>query len=555
MAIEILVVTPQASLGEEIKKMLKGGRFNIRVTGEFTDAIKLVRQTGCSLALIDAALEEIGIGVLDVGYALRQLNQDLGLVILVNKDESPALNGLQVIGALLKPIDPAALGGLLDEIFPPVSPKTAPVKNNSGGNELPWLQDVNRAAQHLTRLTLESSAQAALIARDNQLWAYAGQLSQAAAQELAQTVERYWDWQSDSDLLRFIRLAATDQAHMLYATRLSPSMILALVFDGETPFSTIRTQSGKLARLLSSTPPEEQRTGTTGALKPQPQDEIEDRAFPHIAELLNNVPPPNPGAETRQPQPSMRIEPATQATQEPRTRPTLEATPTAQTSQEPAEDMSSTQQLRRRQTQPQPHPKPSVALEEMNAQLAQTRVAVPSDLAMTRKHVPADDTQGVIETRPQQSNTNRDGDSARIMVEPVSAALYNLNYACLLVPRFDTHYLTGDLAERLAEWVPNICVAFGWRLEYQSIRPEYLQWIVNVPPTISPGHIMRVMRQQSSDRIFAEFVKLKQENPSKDFWAPGYLIMGGSQPHPQKLVRDFIKQTRQRQGLVGEKPQ
>jgi len=82
-----------------------------------------------------------------------------------------------------------------------------------------------------------------------------------------------------------------------------------------------------------------------------------------------------------------------------------------------------------------------------------------------------------------------------------------------------------------------------------------LQWIVNVPPTISPGHIMRVMRQQTSDRIFAEFVKLKQENPSKDFWAPGYLIMGGSQPHPQKLVRDFIKQTRQRQGLAGEKPQ
>jgi len=41
---------------------------------------------------------------------------------------------------------------------------------------------------------------------------------------------------------------------------------------------------------------------------------------------------------------------------------------------------------------------------------------------------------------------------------------------------------------------------------------------------------------------------MKKENPSGDFWAPGYLIMGGSQPHPSQLVKDYIKQTRERQG-------
>jgi hypothetical protein len=42
---------------------------------------------------------------------------------------------------------------------------------------------------------------------------------------------------------------------------------------------------------------------------------------------------------------------------------------------------------------------------------------------------------------------------------------------------------------------------------------------------------------------------LKRDNPSGDFWAPGYLIMGGLQPHPPQLVKDYIKQTRQRQGI------
>jgi len=59
---------------------------------------------------------------------------------------------------------------------------------------------------------------------------------------------------------------------------------------------------------------------------------------------------------------------------------------------------------------------------------------------------------------------------------------------------------------------------------------------------------MRIMRQQTSEKIFGEFSRLKKENPSGDFWAPGYLIMGGTQPHPPPLVRDYITQTRTRQG-------
>ena len=84
------------------------------------------------------------------------------------------------------------------------------------------------------------------------------------------------------------------------------------------------------------------------------------------------------------------------------------------------------------------------------------------------------------------------------------------------------------------------------------MRPEYLQWVVNVPPATSPGYLMRIIRLQTSEEIFAEFPRFKKENPSGDFWAPGYLIMGGTQPHPPQLVKDYIKQIRQRQGI--EKP-
>ena len=136
----------------------------------------------------------------------------------------------------------------------------------------------------------------------------------------------------------------------------------------------------------------------------------------------------------------------------------------------------------------------------------------------------------------------------QINMEAVHAGVYHLTYACLLLPRFAEHYLTGEVADKLSEWMPIICIAFGWRLEYLAVRPEYLQWVANVPPATSPGYVMRIMRTQTSEKIFAAFPGLRKDNPSGDFWAPGYLIMGGTQPHPSQLVKDYIKQTRRRQG-------
>jgi REP element-mobilizing transposase RayT len=137
-----------------------------------------------------------------------------------------------------------------------------------------------------------------------------------------------------------------------------------------------------------------------------------------------------------------------------------------------------------------------------------------------------------------------------MILEPVSPSVYNLTYACLLIPRFPEHLLAGDLAERMREWVPQLCIAFGWRIERLSVHPDYLQWIVNVPPSSSPGYLMRIVRQHTSEKIFEEFPRFHKENPSNDFWAPGYLIMGGTQTPPAQLIREFIDQTRERQGIT-----
>jgi REP element-mobilizing transposase RayT len=360
---------------------------------------------------------------------------------------------------------------------------------------------------------------------------------------------RNWSGQKGSDLLRFVRLESTKAEHMLYATELAEDMLLAMVFDAETPFSTIRSQASQLATSLGeneikedkndkSSQPRISKPDTAKLVIPE-TDSGDDVDVPPISEILTDIPTPDP-----KPGPSSNRSKST-----PVSRPD---------SRRPDELASTRPSIFSRESSPPVPLKGVVVTEEQPAPVNRADSLSLDELALTApsKSQPRPETPVRLPKPGELDETRQHSDNGlaghQVVLEPVSAAVYHLTYACLLVPRLTSHYLTGDIADRVSEWIPNICVAFGWRLEYLAVRPEYLQWVVNVPPATAPGYLMRVMRQQISEKIFNDFPRLKKDNPSGDFWAPGYLIMGGSQPHPSQLVRDYVKQIRTRQGL--EKP-
>ncbi|HEY2982254.1 MAG TPA: hypothetical protein VGJ22_13800, partial [Anaerolineales bacterium] len=237
MAVNVLVVTTSSAVAETIHGSLNGtGPFRIHVVNNKASAVVKADEQACSVAILDL---DLGAGaVSDIGRALRTISLSIKLIVLCQDETPPALDEIRPWVLLRKPLQLRELIHTLDK----PAPAEAPLETEEN-SDMPWLQDVSKAAQYLTRLTLESSAQAALITHKNSLWAYAGGLSQNAGLEIAQTVSRNWDGQKSSDLLRFIRLESTKAEHMLYATRLAPDLILALVFDAETPFSTIRSQA------------------------------------------------------------------------------------------------------------------------------------------------------------------------------------------------------------------------------------------------------------------------------------------------------------------------
>ncbi len=533
MGKSLLIVTADTNFGQVLLYGLEQAGYAAFIVKGKGEAVVRADEKDCTLAFLDM---DLGAKIaLDIARGLRALRPNMELVLFSDQVPPAALDEIRPWTLMPKPY---YLPDVLNMLNNHGSPYASSQMNNAREVHtsvpgLPWLQDVSKAAQHLTRLTLESAAQAALITRGDNLWAYAGGLSQNAAKELAVTVTRHWDGQKGSDLLRFVRLEATKAEHMLYATRLADDVVLALVFDAETPFSTIRSQAGQLAQSLSIPNAEEERPVAQQSPLPasheaktelldDDEEEEQEAAIPNIANILSDVPPPQPNAG--------RIP-------------------------LPEEDLLGTRPSSSRINQYSRESSPAVRVNDVmvSNQNEETveHVVEDFDATMPSKSRPRPETPfrrplpgELDETRPH-SITEVAG---RLMLEPIAPGLYNLTYACLLVPRFSSHYLTGDISDRISEWLPQICIAFAWRLEFLAVRPEYVQWVVNVPPATSPGYLMRIMRQQTSEKIFTEFPRMKKENPSGDFWAPGYLIMGGTQPHPPQLVKDYIKQTRTRQG-------
>src|SRR6185503_13004736 len=461
MTKSLLIVSADTKFSQVLLHGLEQEGYRVQITKGKGETVARADEENSSLAFLDMDLGYRA--VLEIGQALRMLNPDIRLVVFSREEVRPTLDELHPWMLSPKPYFlPDVLNMLNNNSNPPSQFSNTPPQREvqTSNPALPWLQDVTKAAQHLTRLTLESSAQAALITRGDNLWAYAGQLSQGAAKELAVTVTRHWDGQQGSDLLRFVRLEATKAEHMLYATRIADDVVLALVFDAETPFSTIRTQAGQLAHSLSipgaekmETPVEQkQNLASYDAPTEYLDDESsEDVDYPNISDILADIPPPIPDGSTTpneggwgtHPSPSRSSQYSRESSPAVRVNDLLVSNQNnEQTVEHVVEDLDATMPSKSRRRPETPVRRP-----------------MPGELDETRPH-------SITEV------------AGRVMLEPISPGLYNLTYACLLVPRFSSHYLTGDMSDRLSEWLPQICIAFGWRLEYLAVRPEYVQWVV-----------------------------------------------------------------------------
>ena len=576
MAVSILIMTPVRSFGEFIQQAMdETGLNNVTLVHDKVHLMDQVHKGTFNVVVLDLDLEPDPIELI---RSLNDLDGDLRLVAMKDNthpgdfDLSELKLAKFIDGKFNLPIFMDALNSVIsDQTGLSISSLVVEsgaasfpsqlIKGKKGffPREAPeWLNEVERAAQYLTLLSLKSAAQAALICRRDELWAYAGHLARPAANELALSVWHYWDRDGGSDLARFIRLKANDGEYMLYATGLGGDYILALAFEIETPFSDMRTEAGDLARKLKSPPrelplfeskeilpgktPVENRVNDISTKNhrtlshsvmgneswPDQDLDIDRQAF--FEDLLSavEIPEPDgmPSSFSGRPQPDLEI---------------------ICDSVSDIDDGIRTSS-RNKSLHESAHDNEDRIEIEDNAQSDPPPDFLPGQggnesVRFTENISPTHFTQDKIQGNQTKPFVFEDFD-------PITPSFHNLTYACILVPRMPEHHLIGELETFLNHWVRQFALVLGWRLEHLTVCPEYLHWVAALSPDGSPGLMIVDLKQRLSKKIFGEFPRLERENPSGEFWAPGFLIINGRDSLPEGMVDAFIKKTRSFQGVL-----
>ncbi len=520
MALRILFVSPEHSIAESLVS-------EINAAGTF-QAAGALSPDGLSLndACVDVAFLDLDLGAEGVawGEQLRGRCPQVRLALIVG-DSAVLPEAAKDWPRLHKPFRLQDFDVFLQRLLE----KDSAV-----------LDDREQVGLALQDALKKTTAQAALVLRAQQLWAFTGSLPEQAMAEVADEILRIVHIGS-GNLLRFVHLRKNQSQHMLYVMLLDGQSTLGILFDPDASFAEIRLQAERIVthfRQAVSLPPVAASLANSEAAAPQvdqppaefsaetAEEDIDEELF-DISDILKDVPAPTPSDLDGDPlKPPWQDKPPSIEAHPPRRRPTMPA------------DLEQTRVSRL-------------------SMLDETRLSAVEALEETRRsnlgptRPSAIDDEKALKAQPETAASDQKSHSltqamGHLVLEPASPAFYNLRYACLLLTRRREHTLDGDLKTLLQRWMRDIAVAYGWRIELMRIFPEFMQWIISIPPATSPNEMMRVFRVETSRRILEAFPHL-QADLADDFWAPGYLLMGGDSFHPPVAVERYINQIRSSQ--------
>lgn len=456
--------------------------------------------------------------------------------------------------------------------------------------------------QTLQRFLNSSGAIASLIFNSGAVWAFAGNLPEGSIRHLTELITGQWSPQAQGDLIRFINLTPENSSYLLFATRLSSDLVLSVLYPSSTPFSRVRTQANRLGHSLSGIilgpgaddlPISGATLGSAPGLEPAPvapapssspaaaasqpasqsswtqgqvtavseEDEADEAPIESLPPLFEDIPAPQP-ARTNcmtngwvpEIHPTDPSEVIAAPVMPPENRfqgedPIAPATFGSSSPARPKADVLDGVEVSLKGSDPAIKEKPKghrlfgkigfgirrVITSPQESPPAQPAPPEPLASAQSLETVPDNRPLVVRVPKPQA------------MLEPANTGIASLTYTCVLVPRLPQHFLTGEIGDSLGKWLPQLCLAFGWNLEGLAIRPSHMEWVVRLPPMVAPGKMLRIIRQRISQHIFTAFPHLQEDNPSGDFWSPGYLIVSGTRSLPTELLQEYVNQTRQRQ--------
>ncbi|HAD07668.1 MAG TPA: hypothetical protein DCE76_10985 [Anaerolineaceae bacterium] len=480
---------------------LKGSGYQqASIIGEVEEARQMLAQTHYETLVVDLDAGE------EIQQAWLQVVQEVQPARLIifppdNDRLHPLVGLLRPDTVLIKPFYLPDLLAALQESENQLPAFQPPVQPHSDPSADP--------RQTISHWLEEGNALGVVILREGRPPLLIGSLEEEDLREAGLVLGRFWQSERRTDLIRYFRPHQADRDMLLYATLLSEGTPLGLLFEARTSLREARRVSQWFAKRWNELPPAD-----LTAEQP-PSDEFDALAAPEepfspfeevpfeegeilgefeqirLDDILENIPPPDP---VRADNP-----------------------PLAQDWQPESEFL----------------PKAGIQFETQPE-------SVNPEQANRVESTFAESLAALEETRPsRKTHSPPVGDDFNHEARQ--------SYTCILLPRSPQATLEGKIGEELLRWLPDFCATLGYTLESLSVEPRYLMWTVNLPPAVSPGHLVRIVRDQSSGHLAECIPELAGKG---NFWASAHLILRSRHAPEASLIEDFIIRTRRRQGFL-----
>jgi REP element-mobilizing transposase RayT/CheY-like chemotaxis protein len=601
--VHVLVADPSPAFAAMIKAVLEETRrFKVTSASSGAEAISVASRDSFDIVMLEAGIEDFSLR--DAVTVLRRNQPYLPIIVVLPLGEQPlpdAAKFFDVQGLLTKPLYIPELPKQIEEALKrPVNGVTPPPRNPDGSIAGPasreaaskpgqparksappppeWLDDVSRAAQYLTTLTLESSAEAALLMRGQQLIAFAGQCSQTDADELARLIAVNWAKDGGGGQgaqVKFLRLSSGAD-YLVYSTLAAEEVVLSMAFQAETPLGQIRKQAKRATDALLKSPVE---ASPQAQAAPATAEPAAPRSAPVPAGAESHpLPNPEPMAAPEEAaidfgQAAQRLQ-VTSLTADPSPvdrAPTLNAGGSGNSSTENPVMIESLLLF--------DHPLdnsnagPSVIDESLRRilepGLPEPPPAAPAPKTDKLKTRPLSEIEAV-EPIPDEASLNELSNklmqlSRQDLSEPpslpelplapmpamrrTSHGVYDLSYTLLLIPRLPTTVLNSDLKVRIEHWLAILAEAYEWQTLFIRVEPDHVEISLSCPPADSPEKIARVLMQDTSDKVLAEFTRLAATHAKRPgaFWATGYYVVAPGRRLTPEEIGAFVEYQRREQ--------
>lgn len=605
-------------------------RFEASAVSTGAEAISLATRTLPDVVLLESSLEDFSLR--DAVTVLRRTQPNLPIIVVLpfgGQALPDAAKYFDVQGILSKPLYIPELQNKIDEaltkpvngvIPPPRKPETATSTQTDSKPAPPhptkpkapqppaWINDVSRAAQYLTTLTLESSAEAALLMRDHELIAFAGQSNKDEADELARLIAASWEKDGGASasgaLVRFIRLASGSD-YLVYSSLVADEVVLSMAFQAETPLGQIRKQAKRATIALFDEPKPEPPAPTNTVTEPAPTTEAAPPPEPTptaatevVTETVESLPavsdlpsfpeellmlPPTevsvPVDEIPEPLSSNPIDfmseidwgafPVTEPTHvppfdwQPLSQQAQSTTPIGTNGNEATDsgllfmpEASTTDlDLEQEESSPQLFTTPESDFAPVEENLFE---ALPETPDTEVEPLPDAESLNQLSNAILQLERQALVEQPALLELPPTAlpairrtphALYDLTYTFLIIPRLPTNMLHGDLKSRLEQWLITLADAYDWEADSIQIEPSHIELHVRAAPGDSPDYIARTLQAETSERILSEFPRLAADHAKRPgaFWSPGYFVTTPGRPLSNDEINAFIEYQRREQ--------